>query len=155
MKSHPNGTNDMANMTTATAGVGSVATTAVVTVAVAAVPTVIPKTVTITSSEPPQTTKPTLTKTVSVPAMSQPVYKCQQCENMFMTPSELKDHEQVHILQSKEEKKVVTLKEVIVMMKPDEPQVIQLVPQIKCYFCDEHFNTEQERANHAVVHNRY
>lgn len=148
MKSHPNATNDVINITTATAGAGA----AVVTVA--AVPTVIPKTVTITSKEPLQPTKTTLTTTVSVPAISQPVYKCQQCENMFMTPSELKDHEQVHILQSREEKKVVTLKEVIVMMKPDEPQVIQLVPQIKCYFCDEHFNTEQERANHAVVHNR-
>lgn len=151
MKSHS--TNDVGNIAgNVGGGAGTVATTAVVSVAV---PTVIPKTVTITSSEPLQTTKTTMTTTVSVPvAVSQPVYKCQKCESMFMTPSELKDHEQVHISQLKEEKKVVTLKEVIVMMKPDEPQVIQLVPQIKCYVCDEHFNTEQERANHAVVHNR-
>lgn len=113
----------------------------------------IPKTVTITSSEPPQATVTTMT-TVSMPMISQPVYKCQQCEKMFMTPSELKDHESVHNPQPKEEKKVVTVKEVIVMMKPEEPRIIQLMPQIKCYICDEHFNTDQERANHALIHNR-
>lgn len=114
----------------------------------------IPKTVTITSSEPLQAPVTTMTTTtVSVPAISQPVYKCQQCEKMFMTPSELKDHESVHNPQPKEEKKMVTLKEVIVMVKPEEPQIIQLMPQIKCYMCDDHFNTEQERSNHhALTH---
>lgn len=116
------------------------------------------KTVTITSTtstnEVPQTTVTTMTTTVSLPVASQPVYKCQQCEKMFVTPSELKDHESVHTSQQKEEKKVVNLKEVIVMVKPEEPQIVQLMPQIKCYICDEHFNSEQERVNHAVIHNR-
>lgn len=112
------------------------------------------QTVTITTSEVSQSTATTMT-TVSVPAplsvAAQPVYKCQQCEKMFMTPSELKDHESVHNPPQKEDKKVITLKEV---MMPEEPQIIQLMPQIKCYICDEHFNTEPERANHAVIHNR-
>lgn len=114
---------------------------------------VIPQTVTITSTTPPQASV-TMTTTVSVPVVSQPVYKCQQCEKMFVTPSELKDHESVHIPQQKEEKKVINMKEVIVMTKSEEPQIIQLMPQIKCYICDEHFNSEQDRANHAVIHNR-
>lgn len=153
MKSHSNSTYDVG--TIHTVGAGAVAgVTTVVTVA-GVQPTVVPKTVTINSNESMlQSTKTTMTTMVSVPAVAQPVYKCQQCQNMFMTPSELKDHEQVHIAQAKEEKKVVTLKEVIVMMKPDEPQVIQVMPQIKCHICDEHFATEQERANHATVHNR-
>lgn len=151
MKSHGIAANDVININTVGSGGGTIANV----VTVAPVPTVVPKTVTITSNNSmPQAAKPTMTTTVAVPAIAQPVYKCQQCENMFITPSELKDHEQVHIAQAKEEKKVVTLKEVIVMMKPDEPQVIQVMPQIKCHICDEHFNTEQERANHATVHNR-
>lgn len=154
MKSHSNEGGYMAGGDcNGTSGGGAVVSTPAV-VSIATVPTVLPKTMTITSSSEQSLPKTTMTTTVSVPVVQQPVYKCQKCENMFMTPSELKDHEQVHILQLKEEKKVVTLKEVIVMMKPDEPQVIQLVPQIKCYVCDEHFNTEQERANHAVIHNR-
>lgn len=111
--------------------------------------------VTITSSEPTQTPIASMTTTtVSVPAIAQPVYKCQQCEKLFMTPSELKDHESVHNPQPREEKKVIGVKEVIVMVKPEEPQVIQLMPQFKCYSCDEHFNTELERTNHALTHNR-
>lgn len=122
----------------------------------------ITQTVTITSSEPlPTPVSALTTTTVSVPAItqpniaiSQPVYKCQQCEKLFMTPSELKDHESVHIPQPREEKKAVAMKEVIVMMKSEEPQIIQLMPQFKCFSCDEHFNTEQERSNHALIHNR-
>lgn len=117
----------------------------------------LPKTVTITSTtsnDSPQTTVTTMTTTVSVPVTSQPVYKCQQCEKMFVTPSELKDHESVHTSQQKEDKKAVNIKEVIVMVKSEEPQIVQLMPQIKCYICDEHFNSEQERAAHAVSHNR-
>ncbi|XP_031616937.1 zinc finger protein 91-like [Contarinia nasturtii] len=119
--------------------------------------TVAPKTVTITSSTSNEPSQTTVTTTVSVPAASQPVYKCQHesCEKMFVTPSELKDHESVHIPPQKEDKKLVSVKEVIVMVKPEEPQIVQLMPQIKCYICDEHFNSEQDRANHAaVVHNR-
>lgn len=113
----------------------------------------VPKTVTITATESPETIV-TSTTTVSMPVVSQPVYKCQQCEMMFVTPSELKDHESVHIPQPKEEKKVVNLNEIMVMPKAEESQMIHLLPQFKCYVCDEHFNTDQERANHALVHNR-
>lgn len=94
--------------------------------------------------------------TVTVPMMTQqPLYKCQQCENMFMTPTDLNEHELVHIAVQKEDKKLVTIKEVMVIAKPDEPQIIQLMPssQIKCYACNEMFNTEQERNEHAVIHN--
>lgn len=114
---------------------------------------IISNTVTITSTTPPHTAGTTMTTTVSMPITSQPVYKCQQCEKMFVTPSELKDHELVHVSQLKEEKKVISLKEIVVV-KSEEPQIIQLMPQIKCYICDEHFNSDQERANHAVIHNR-
>lgn len=73
----------------------------------------------------------TNTTMVTVPIISQALYKCQQCEQMFVTPSELKDHEHVHIAAAKEDKqKAVALKEVVVVMKPEEPQVIQIVPQI-------------------------
>lgn len=114
-----------------------------------------PKTVTITSNTSNESSPTTVTTTtVSVPVVAQPVYKCQheRCEKMFVTPSELKDHESVHIPPQKEEKKVT--KEIIVMVKPEEPQIVQLMTQIKCYICDELFNTEQERINHAVIHNR-
>lgn len=95
------------------------------------------------------------TKTVTVPIITQkPLYRCQQCDNMFITPTELKEHESVHIVAQKEEKKVVTLKEVVVMVKQDEPEIIKLMPQIKCFGCHELFNTEQERNEHAVIHNR-
>lgn len=88
----------------------------------------------------------TTTTTVTVPIITQPLYKCQQCEKMFVTPSDLKDHEQVHIVVSKEEKKIVTLKEVVVVVKPDESQVIQLMPQIS-------FNTESDCIESAANNN--
>lgn len=99
----------------------------------------------------------TKTTTVTVPIMTQqPLYKCQQCETMLMTPTALKEHESIHIAVQKEDKKLITVKEVMVMVKPDtESQIIQLMPssQIKCYACNEMFNTEQERNEHAVIHN--
>lgn len=94
--------------------------------------------------------------TVTVPIMTQqPLYKCQQCEKMFMTPTDLKEHESVHTALQKEDKKLITVKEVMVMVKADEPQIIQMMPssQIKCYACNEMFNTEQERNEHAIIHN--
>lgn len=110
---------------------------------------------TIQASKPIEVPISTPKTTVTVPIISQqPLYKCQQCEKMFMTPTDLKEHEAVHLTIQKEEKKVVTLKEIVVMVKPDEPQIIQLMPQIKCSLCQEQFNTEQERNEHAVIHSR-
>lgn len=96
--------------------------------------------------------------TVTVPIMTQqPLYKCQheQCDKILMTPTDLKEHELVHIAVQKDDKKLITVKEVMVMVKTDEPQIIQLMPssQIKCYACNELFNTEQERNEHAIIHN--
>lgn len=71
------------------------------------------------------------TTTVTVPIISQALYKCQQCEQMFITPSELKNHELVHIAAAKEDKqKAANIKEVVVVMQPEEPQVIQILPHI-------------------------
>lgn len=110
---------------------------------------------TIQSTTPIDVPMTTTKTTVSVPMITQqPLYKCQQCEKMFMTPTDLKEHEAVHIAIQKEEKKMVSLKEVVVMVKQEEPQIIQLMPQIKCFACHEHFNSEQERNEHAVIHNR-
>lgn len=73
----------------------------------------------------------TNTTMVTVPIISQALYRCQQCEQMFVTPSELKDHELVHISAAKEDRqKTIGLKDVVVVVKPEEPQVIQIVPQI-------------------------
>lgn len=95
---------------------------------------------------------------ITIPApivISQPMHKCQHCDKVFTSINDLKDHELYHVVIQQEEKKIVALKDVVVVVKQqEEPQIIQLAPQIKCYICSESFNTEQECANHVLVHNR-
>lgn len=102
--------------------------------------------------------KPIPLPIITIPApmvISQPMHKCAHCDKIFTSLNDLKEHELYHLVVQQEDKKIVSLKDVVVVVKQqEEPQIIQLLPQIKCYICNEVFNSQQECANHVQMHNR-